>query len=260
MTLASKDELARLNIPGGAITDRLTEREAHWISPADAERLPGPHWDTAEYLTRHLESVLRANLAHFAGLQETVGFLTEVWSPVSRNIATDPIQVARFARALQALVSESVPVIAKEAICEVFAKQSAEESSMDDLLIAMRGVADVAKALPGNQDGARLYTLSEDVERRLASSLIPLGDEHALAISPELTQDVLTAVRNKVPARSRQNETIVVRDARVRRYVRKLVELEFPYLHALSEAEQLEPLRGAPRTVIALGGAPGKTP
>ncbi|MES9833844.1 MAG: FHIPEP family type III secretion protein [Candidatus Thiodiazotropha sp. DIVDIV] len=254
LTHTTEEELNHLAIEHEETTDPLSGEKAYLISLDHAAQLSGPYWDPGEYMARHLESVLRKNLSMFTGIQEAVGFLEKVWSPVAQKISSNRMQVARFARMLQALVSESVPVTEMEAICEAFAKKNANEGSMDDLLCDVRSLPEVVQVLPGNCSGAQLFDLSSEIEMELSRSMIPLGDEHVLAIPPEFTQDVLTAIRNELSTKASvsRSEVLVVRNDRIRRYVRKLVELEFPNLYTLSESELLEHVRELPRTSIAL--------
>jgi type III secretory pathway component EscV len=64
-----------------------------------------------------------------------------------------------------------------------------------------------------------------------------------LAIEPQLTQDALTAVRSEVAqlAPIAKNPVLMVDDWRVRSFVKKLVELEFPHLAVLSKREAVSP-------------------
>jgi type III secretion protein V len=63
-----------------------------------------------------------------------------------------------------------------------------------------------------------------------------------LALEPEPTQEALTAVRNEVAnlPPTAQNPVIFCEDWRVRPFVRKLVELEFPHLQVVSRRESTD--------------------
>jgi type III secretory pathway component EscV len=58
-----------------------------------------------------------------------------------------------------------------------------------------------------------------------------------LALDPTKAQDLISALRNRVDGLSQQHLTLVVSDAPIRRYVRRLTEIEFPRIPVLAERE-----------------------
>ena len=64
-------------------------------------------------------------------------------------------------------------------------------------------------------------------------------DACVLALEPEPTQKIITAVRNTVNnlPKTSINPVIMVKQNNIRRPVRKLVELEFPHLVVMEENE-----------------------
>ncbi|MCI0664789.1 MAG: hypothetical protein L0220_27315, partial [Acidobacteria bacterium] len=86
---------------------------------------------------------------------------------------------------------------------------------------------------------------ANDYLELIGRSLIFQGDAALLAIEPELTQEALSAVRkvvnDQLPASTRP--VILIEDWRLRPFIRKLVELEFPLLKVVAQREvaQVEP-------------------
>jgi type III secretion protein V len=187
-------------------------------------------------------------------MQELIDKLNETWSPAGRQIASDDAHVERFARMAHALLDEGVPMTHMEPICDAYLAGCAAGMGMDELLGAVRAVPEIRPRLHGNQAGAKLFELEPEIEEGLALGLVPIGDEFVLTLKPEYTQELLSAVREVVPSRGEdpRQQAIVVRECRLRRYVRKLVELEFPQLHTLCPAELSEDASRATRTTIAL--------
>jgi tetratricopeptide (TPR) repeat protein len=233
--------------------DPVDDRPAFWIARSDAARHSVPSGDAVEYVVRHLESVIRKNLPLFAGLQEVVDKLNETWSPAGRQIASDDSHIERFTRMTHALLDEGVPMSHMEPICDAYLAGCAAGFGMDELLGAVRALAEIRPRLPGNQAGATMFELDPVIEAGLVQGLAPIGDEFVLALKPEYTQEVLSAVRVVVPSRryASGQQAIVVRERRLRRYVRRLVELEFPHLFTLCPSELSEDASRASRTTIA---------
>jgi type III secretory pathway component EscV len=94
------------------------------------------------------------------------------------------------------------------------------------------------------QGRASLAALRLDSEIEfLISSAIQQGDLGShLALDPRITENILGAVRDQVNALGAAVDgvPILVLDSNVRRFVRNLVSLEFPWLHVLSR-QDIEP-------------------
>jgi type III secretion protein V len=252
LTLVPTTKLSELGIRFEDAVNPADGTPASWVALADAARLPDAPWDAMECAVRHLDSLIRKNLFMFAGMQEVIDKLEQTWSTAGRQIASDQALAERFTRMTQALLDEFVPMTPLEPLCDAYLAASGK--GMDELLGAARALPELRPKLPGNETGATLFELDPDVERKIEDGLMPLGDEFVLTLTPEYTQEVLTAVRNIVspPSEGPPREAIVVREPKVRRYVRKLVELEFPQLFTLAVSELTHEAMQVKRIAIAL--------
>ena len=252
LTLVPRTRLSELGIRFEDTVNPADGAPASWVSRADAAHLPDAPWDAIEYIVRHLNSLLRKNLAMFTGLQEVIDKLEQTWSTAGRQIASNQALTERFTRMAQALLDEFVPIAPLESLCDAYLVTS--DKGMDELLSVVRALPEFNPKLPGNENGATLFEFDPDVERKIEEGLVPMGDEFVLTLLPEYTQEVLTAVRNAVspPSEDPRREAIVVREPKVRRYVRKLVELEFPQLFALSLSELTDAAKRVSRIPIML--------
>ncbi len=95
----------------------------------------------------------------------------------------------------------------------------------------------------------RIFTLDETFEASLQEGIIREGDGAVLALQPELTQKLLTAVKNLVqPVRSAANGmpcVLVVEDWRARPFVQSLLVLELRWLRVVARRE-IEGLANVP--------------
>jgi flagellar biosynthesis component FlhA len=145
-------------------------------------------------------------------------------------------------RLLKALVEENVPIVALRALCRAFIDGFQAQADLDTLLQSSRLLPEVRPQLPGFRVGP-LISLHADIESKILAGLRSYGDEHLLLLDPELTQETLSAFRytiSEVPEES-PPAVVVVENGLARRYIRKLVELEFPDLIVLAKAE-LDPV------------------
>ena len=99
-----------------------------------------------------------------------------------------------------------------------------------------------------------VYLLDPQIEETVRSSVQHTSSGSYLALEPEITQEILAAVRNEVgnlPPSAQQ--PVVLTTMEIRRYFRKLVELEFPHLAVLSYQELSPEMNIQPIARISLG-------
>ena len=193
-------------------------------------------WDSGEYMTRHLEAVVRKNVAEFVGHEEIAVLLAE--SPTVEKPVT-PKRLTAFVTVARALVSEGVPLRSVGAIFEQFRKLYSADADHQSIVEAIRSAPFMRNELPGNSHQGVLETLDLTLEETLRASIQNPNVEPVLALEPETCQNVLTDLRNTIGGR--KNVSLVVDDARIRPYLRSLANLEFPSVHVVSRRELLEP-------------------
>jgi tetratricopeptide (TPR) repeat protein len=253
-TTVPRDELTRAGIAFEPSVDPADGSAGFWIAAGDMARLNGASLDPAAVIVRHLETLIRRHLPLFINYDIIVDRLDTEWRERRSEIADDGRLLVRFARVLKALADERVPLLAFASICESFVATARGGASVDETLAAVRALPDVVRDLPGRSDGA-LVELSADIEATIRSGLRRHGDESLLALLPERTQELLTAVRDVVrerpaaPPRATRF-VLLTADTLVRRYVRKLVEVEFPDLMVLAASER-DPADARPITARA---------
>jgi len=97
-----------------------------------------------------------------------------------------------------------------------------------------------------------LISLGPRFEAELSNAIHRGNSVAVLAMEPQSCQDALTAVRNHVE--SRHHAAIVVNNAEVRPFVRRLIELEFPDIPVLSWRELRHGLKVHKDALIDLEG------
>jgi len=209
-----------------------------WIPAEDAAGLGGDAWDAPQFIERHLESVIVKSLDIFITHESVAQRLRDEWGALSREIADDGALLSRFVRVLRALVDEMVPINAFDPLCTAFLEKARQGANLDEILRTLRSLPEIRPFIPGNNREGRFLALSAAIEEQIANGLQEHGDEFLLAIRPEATQKILSAVRTKVGSAPRTAASaLVVKNPLIRRYVRRLTELEFPALPVLSSTE-----------------------
>ncbi len=237
------EQLKFLGIQGEETINPANGSECAWI-PSElkekAEKSGVTVWDPVEYMIFHLFSVLRRNFTEFITVQDTSEEIELKASRYSQEINDAPGGIVRFTNVLKILAEEDVTVKELGLICEIYLSQ--KDSPVYDIVEELRCHEKIRPLLAGNKFSNKycnVYQLGSDITSLIATGIFTNGDASLLAIEPQPTQDILTAIREKVkdlpPAT--QNPVIMTEDSRIRRHVRKLVELEFPYLAVMSKRE-----------------------
>jgi type III secretory pathway component EscV len=225
------------------------EKDGAWVEEHEWKRLESagvPLWDSFEYMTRHLESVLRDNLIAFVGFEEVHGRhkLLADWcdkdegsgrKDLVNNALPDLNRRVRFVQVLQGLLKEHVPVTNLRGIIEAF---QCHDSADNDVIRVVEAVRLVLRDdLPGARDSRPILKLSPAFEEEVKRWIRQSDGKTFFAIPPENTQELLSAMRAGVTARNQSGLVIATATVGIRPFVRRLIELEFPRIMVLSSEE-----------------------
>ena len=255
------ERLRLLNIQGESATNPANGNECAWIDvdfQEIAEQAGLTTWDAAGYMVLHLSSVLRKNGSEFVGIQETMNMLEQL------------------EQAFPALVKETVPkVVSPFQLTDILRRLIEEEISIRDLRSILQALAEwgqvehdtvmlteyvrsalkryISHKYTRGQNTLIVYLLDPQIEETVRSSIQHTSSGSYLALEPEITQEILSAVRTEVGSLppTAQNPVILT-TMEIRRYFRKLVELEFPHLAVLSYQELSPDMNIQPIARVAL--------
>ena len=99
---------------------------------------------------------------------------------------------------------------------------------------------EVRKHLWGNTAAFTLLPVGARLTELLSRGLVDTGSWQVLALEPETCQDALAAVRRVIA--DVQSPAVVVENPDLRMHLRTLIELEFPKVPVLAQAEVLKEL------------------
>ena len=240
------ERLRLLNIDGESATNPANGNECAWVDARFqevAEQAGLTTWDATGYMVLHLSSVLRKNGAEFVGIQETMNMLEQL------------------EQAFPALVKETVPkVVSPFQLTDILRRLIEEEISIRDLRSILQALAEwgqvehdtvmlteyvraalkryISHKYTRGQNTLIVYLLDPQIEETVRSSIQHTSSGSYLALEPEITQEILSAVRTEVGSLPPTAQTpVILTTMEIRRYFRKLVELEFPHLAVLSYQE-----------------------
>jgi len=199
--------------------------------------------DPAASLEGIVESALRRQLGHFAGIQETSNLLTK-WSREYPDLIKEMLRNVppqRVAEILRLLLNEGIPIRhlrdVFEAITEANTKDRDVSVVTDYVRVALR--RHITQRYLGKNNVISAMIAHPELEDALRQAVARGGQAAGqVTVDPKLLQRVVAEIRAILAQASEASEHVVMLCSMdVRRYVRKLTETEFFELPILSFQE-----------------------
>jgi tetratricopeptide (TPR) repeat protein len=233
--------LAALNLETTEGFNPLDGGQGCWVAEADWSKVEAGGfqlWSLMEYPLRHLEALLQKDLAEVADHQETSLLLQNEAKQTETPLET----ITAFTKVLRALASEEVPLIAVSQIYSLFATLREANADLTNIVEQSRLLPEVRPGLPGNKEQASLFGLSREIEDLLAGNLHHDSLTRALVLQLGDVSPALAELK-RIAEASAPAPVIVVDNAPLRPFVRRLVDTILPSLAVLSREELLLPLK-----------------
>jgi tetratricopeptide (TPR) repeat protein len=202
-------------------------------------------WEPFHFVFRELAALIRRHATTFLGVQELENLL-EAWPLESKNVALrdralpDLAARIRFLQMLRALVDEEVSIAALATLLTVFEERNPRCSELGEIVEHARRAC------------ARSCPETSRTETRLLSRL---DGKSFLAMPPKTAQALLAAFR--AAHDGGVDQVVVVREARLRPFVRRLLAAEFPLVPVLSWPERMDDAP-APTREVEFAPAPAE--
>ncbi len=190
-------------------------------------------WDAPSRILLHLSSVLRKNAKDFITLHETQTMLDRLetqYPALIKEVIPKAVNLTQLTDILKRLLSEEVPIKDIKNILQTLAENGPLETNTVALTEHVR--AGLARYLcyrfGQGHDTLLVFLLAPEIEDMIRGSIEQQNQGAYLALDPETSQEILSAVRyeiNQLPPSARRPVILTSQD--IRRFVRKLIELEF---------------------------------
>jgi type III secretion protein V len=256
------DRLKLIGISAEPAQNPANGQTCAWI-PIDARSFAEDSglttWDAPSYMILHLSAVLRKNASEFLGIQEVQNMLEQLeqaFPALVKEVVPKAVSPFQLTDILRRLVEEEVSVRDLRNILQALAEWGPVENDTVMLTEYVRAALKryISHKYTRGQSTLIVYLLDPQIEETVRSSIQHTSSGSYLALEPEITQEILAAVRNEVgnlPPSAQQ--PVILTTMEIRRYFRKLVELEFPHLAVLSYQELSPEMNIQPIARISLG-------
>ncbi|MCC6213577.1 MAG: FHIPEP family type III secretion protein [Polyangiaceae bacterium] len=204
-----------------------------------------PDADVASVLVDGALPVIRQRAADYLGLGETQALLDQleqVSPAVVRQVVPKPVTVPLLADVMRRLVEERVSVRDLRAVLEalaVFAPSEKEPLHLTELVRSQLRRALTHDLTEGRAE-LPVLLLDHHIEEAVRGAIQRTASGSFLTLAPAAARDIVRAIRRALAdAPATDVPPVLLAQPDVRRFVRKLVEVELPELRVVSYAELL---------------------
>jgi type III secretion protein V len=228
--------------------------------PARVLELPATLADAgvAEAVVGQVLPVLRQRAADFLGIAETQSLLDQleqVHPATVRQVVPKPIAVTQLADVLRRLVEERHGVRDLKGILEALALVGHVEKDALNLAEFVRSQQrrTITHSLTRGSGELGVLLLDAPLEDTIRGAVSRTGAGSFLTLAPAAGRDIVTAVRRALePLGSSLPPVLTQPD--IRRFVKKLLEVDFPELRVVSYAELLPEIAVKPLATARVTG------
>jgi type III secretion protein V len=217
--------------------------------------------DAAPFIGDRVFSLLTARAADFLGLAETQRLLDElehVAPALVRGVVPKLVPLALLTEVLRRLVEERVAVRDLRAILEALASFTTVEK--DPLALSERLRAELRRPitfrLTRGTGHLPVYLLDDLVEDTIRRAVTQTAHGAFLTLPPTSTRDIVAAIRRALASAPPPEDAspVILTQPEIRRFVRKLVEVDLPEIAVVSFAELLPEVHVRPLARVNLAG------
>jgi tetratricopeptide (TPR) repeat protein len=214
--------------PGGLWLAAGDETGGVWLAPGDEAPAELEVLDRYGFVVRHLEAVLQGNLDLFFGIEQAAAAFA------AAGMDATPAALVRMAAVSRALLREGVPMTAPAAVAAAVAGADAEGVELPALVERVR--ESLASALPGADGSRPLVSVRHDIEDAVAQCTQRRDGKTFVAIPSAKLAELRRQIDEQV-AGLEHGAALVVRPRGLRRFVRRVVELDHPAVPVLAFTE-----------------------
>ncbi|MCX7943615.1 MAG: flagellar biosynthesis protein FlhA [Deltaproteobacteria bacterium] len=231
------------------ITEIANGKYIKYLQNTDKEKMDSELYNLNFVLSEILYAQIQRNVRELFGIQETSELIDEFshrYPALIRETIPRTIGINILTEILKNLLSEGIPIKNMKGILESI-EQYAHFEKSPFLLTEFVRVSlgrqichsySVNNCLP-------TYILSQNITKVLLDSISYIGNEQVLSISPENARKIIEAV--KKIRKNCEGPFIIMTEFETRRFLRKIIEFELPFVPVISFKEispdvKIEPL------------------
>jgi type III secretion protein V len=206
----------------------------------------------------HLGEVLRSYAFEFIGIQETQQLLDSLersHPTLVHEVIPKIVSLQTLTEVLRRLVEEGISIRNMRQILQSLAEWGSVERDPMVLTEYVRGALrrQISYMYTADSKSLRVLLLDPVIEQTVRESIQATDKGNYLAMEPDLSHDIIQAVHSKLDGQPTDEPyPVILTTMEIRRYVRRLLEVEFPSLPVLSFGEILPDIQVQPVARISV--------
>jgi type III secretion protein V len=241
----TESNLAMFNIPFERGADFLPNTPSLWVSARHLpvlERAGIQVMTLSNMLTYHLAHILKANAAEFIGVQETMFLMNQMQKNFAELVreVTRLLPITTITDVMQRLVSEEISIRDMRTVLEALVNWGQREKDPIVLSEYVRGALSryITHKFSGGQNIIPAYLISKEIEDAVRGAIRQTSGASYLALSPDIHRELISSMKSVVGnTESGKITPVILAPMDIRRFMRKVVERDFPSLPVLSYQE-----------------------
>ena len=241
----TEENLNMFEIPFERGDDFLPNTPSYWVQMKHlplVERAGMQIMTPSSMLTYHLAHVLKSHASEFIGIQESMYLMSQMQENFAELVreATRVLPIITITDVLQRLVMEQISIRDMRTILEALVEGGQREKDPIILAEHMRGAMSryITHKFSGGQNIIPAYLISKEIEDAVRGAVRQTSGASYLALSPDLHRQLITAMKNVISGVAPHSlPPVILAPMDIRRFMRKLIERDFPDLAVLSYQE-----------------------
>ncbi len=237
--------LKMFDIPYEHGEDFLPNTPSYWVSMqhhALVERAGIQIMTLSNMLTYHLAHVMKIHASEFIGIQETMYLLNQMEKNFGELVkeVTRALPAITITDVLQRLVSEDISIRDMRTILEALVEWGQREKDPIMLTENVRSALNryVTHKFSGGQNIIPGYMLSKEIEDEVRAAVRQTSGASYLALSPDTHRQIIASMKGTIGNIHQHTiKPVLLAPMDIRRFMRKIVERDFPDLAVLSFQE-----------------------
>ncbi|MBI5346044.1 MAG: type III secretion system export apparatus subunit SctV [Chlamydiae bacterium] len=259
LTNETEENLRRYNLPFTAVKSSVG-MPSIWVETKYKEVMQKAgmkFWSPLEVMILHLSKFYKQYASDFIGIQEVRAILefVEKSFPDLVKEVTRLVPMQKLTDIFKRLVQEQVSIKDLRTILEALSEWSQTEKDTVLLTEYVRSSLKryISYKYSQGQTILSVYLLDPEIEDMVRGAIKQTSAGSYLALDPDTVQMILRTMRTTVvPTPFGGQPPVMITAMDVRRFVRKLIEAEFPDLHVVSYQEIVPEIRIQPLGRIQL--------
>ena len=207
-----------------------------WIRKEDAETVEEAGfatWDEAEYIILALTGAIKGQAHEFVGLQSVKQMLDQLEGPYPaavQEVVPKLLGLQELTEILRRLAEEGLSLRYLPTVLDILADRARLEKNPVVLTEEVRkGLSKyITHRYAGNDGSVLVYLVDGEIEATIKDAVQLTETGSYLALAPDETRAILGAVRQAIGADIKSGKApILLTEQKVRRYLQKLVSMEF---------------------------------